>query len=57
MRIIVESDGEDDYFEIALSEEELKAIHYGKGTGHQELIDFLGFRNVNVFIRKLNIGE
>lgn len=49
MRMIFESDGQEDFFEIILSAQELNEIEQHKGITREFPY---GLRNLNVFIRK-----
>ena len=54
MRMIFENDGEEDFFEIILNDEEIEDLRSHKGV----LMDFsYGFRNLNVFVRNENLRE
>jgi hypothetical protein len=57
MRLIFEQQADEDYFEIILTEKELKDITALKGAMGLCLGGLWDSKNLNIFIRKQNVGE
>jgi hypothetical protein len=57
MHLILEEQPDEDYFEIVLTEKELQDITALKGAMGICLGGLWDSKNLNVFIRKQNLGE